>query len=208
MKDGVVLATEKLITAKLLVAGANKRIGNIDYNCGMTTSGLVADGRELQNRAREDARSYRDQYDTEITGKALAEKVGLYMQAHTLYSSVRPFGISALIAAMDKNGPSLYLVEPSGEFVGYFGCAIGKGKQNAKTEIEKLKLSEMTVADAVKEAARIIYKVHDDAKDKEFELELSWIGPQSNNRHQFVPQNILDECIEYAKASLEESMED
>jgi hypothetical protein len=35
-------------------------------------------------------------------------------------------------------------VEPSGLTYNYFGCAIGKGKQPAKVEIEKLKLGELT----------------------------------------------------------------
>jgi hypothetical protein len=47
--------------------------------------------------------------------KAMAERVAGYMQAFTLYSSVRPFGASALIALMDSyHGPQLYLAEPSG----------------------------------------------------------------------------------------------
>lgn len=38
---------------------------------------------------------------------------------------------------------------------GYYGCAIGKAKQQAKTEIEKLKLSEMTALEGLKEAAKM-----------------------------------------------------
>jgi hypothetical protein len=38
---------------------------------------------------------------------------------------------------------------------GYYGCAVGKAKQAAKTEIEKLKLADMTCKDLVKEAARM-----------------------------------------------------
>lgn len=38
---------------------------------------------------------------------------------------------------------------------GYYGVAIGKGARAAKTEIEKLKLSEMTAREAVKEAAKM-----------------------------------------------------
>lgn len=38
---------------------------------------------------------------------------------------------------------------------GYFGVAIGKGARAAKTEIEKLKLSEMTAREAIKEAAKM-----------------------------------------------------
>ena len=38
---------------------------------------------------------------------------------------------------------------------GYYGCAVGKAKQAAKTEIEKLKLADMTCRELVKEAARM-----------------------------------------------------
>lgn len=64
------------------------------------------------------------------------------------------------MASWDKlDGPMLYCLEPSGLNYGYHGCAIGKAKQAAKTEIEKLKLKEMTCKNLVKEAAKIIYQV-------------------------------------------------
>jgi 20S proteasome subunit alpha 7 len=90
----------------------------------------------------------------------MAERMGQYIQTYTLYSSVRPFGVGTLIATLDKTGsnsykPGLYLVEPSGLYYGYLGCASGKGKQVAKTEIEKLKLGELSCREAVKEAARM-----------------------------------------------------
>lgn len=44
----------------------------------------------------------------------IASRVGDYVAAYTLYSSVRPFGSSTIIAAMDSTGPKLYMVEPSG----------------------------------------------------------------------------------------------
>lgn len=64
---------------------------------------------------------------------------------------------------MDKDGPSLWMVEPSGLYYGYHGCATGKGKQVAKTEIEKLKFSEISSREAAKEAARMwvnIFIIH------------------------------------------------
>lgn len=54
-----------------------------------------------------------------------------------------------------------------------------------------------------------IYMVHDDVKDKAFELELSWVCAESNNMHEFVPKDLLDEAEKLAKAALdEESMEE
>lgn len=48
---------------------------------------------------------------------------------------------------------------------------------------------------------------HDEAKDKEFELEISWIGSDSGNKHQFVPKNVLDAAIHDAKQAVLARME-
>lgn len=37
------------------------------------------------------------------------------MHAYTLYSAVRPFGLSVIIASYDKiDGAQMYMIEPSG----------------------------------------------------------------------------------------------
>jgi 20S proteasome subunit alpha 7 len=201
----------------------------------------------------------------------LAERLSLYFQAYTLYSSVRPFGLSAIVAGWDSPSnantkekkalgePKLFCVEPSGVYWGYRGCAIGKGRQLARTEIEKLKLEDLTVEEALVDAARMyvrfpgsrfswslgwlcastfshsietlhprrtlshlprpsppthtpshsnsIHTVHDEAKDKAFELELSWISPASGWKHAPVPKEVADEAEAKAKKIIEEANE-
>merc|ERR1719270_2637735 len=44
-----------------------------------------------------------------------------------------------------------------------------------KTRRRKLDLKNMECKDLINEAAKIIYMVHDEVKDKMFELELSWV---------------------------------
>ncbi|KAG9245665.1 nucleophile aminohydrolase [Calycina marina] len=234
-KDGVVLACEKVITSKLLKAGANKRIATIDRHMGAVSSGLVPDGRHFTSRAREEAASWRKVYKSPITTADLAGRMGGYMQAYTLYSSVRPFGVTAIVAGWDSElelpvdgqvgsgpsigsggkakdkkygGPGLYMIEPSGIYWGYYGAATGKGRQTAKAEMEKLNLAEgkMSLLDGVKEAAKIIYVAHADNKDKEFELEMTWIsnleGP-TKGRHQEVPKELLEDAEKLAKKALD-----
>jgi hypothetical protein len=70
------------------------------------------------------------------------------------------------VGGVDNDGPALFVVEPSGVYYGYHGAAVGKGRQIAKTELEKLNLKELTVRQAVIEAARIIYLVHDDDRKR------------------------------------------
>ena len=64
----------------------------------------------------------------------------------------------------------------------------------------------MSLEEGVKEAARIIYVAHDDNKDKEFELEMTWIssldGP-TKGRHEEVPKEIREEAEKFAKKALE-----
>jgi len=126
------------------------------------------------------------------------------MHAYTLYSSIRPFGCSVVLASFENNKPVMYMIDPSGVSYGYFGCSIGKAKQAAKTEIEKLNLKDLTSDQLVKEAAKIIYQVHDELKDKQFELELSWVGQNTKGLHEFVPPAVFSEAERGAKAAMEE----
>jgi len=48
-----------------------------------------------------------------------------------------------------------------------------------------------------------IYLVHDDAKEKEFELEMSWIGDETKGLHLPVPKDLMEEAEAKAKAALE-----
>ncbi|KAJ7228808.1 20S proteasome subunit [Mycena pura] len=207
VKDGIVLAVEKLVHSKLLVPGANRRIRTIDRHIGMATAGLPADARTVANRARDEAANHRDIFQSPPPLSTIADRLGQFVQVYTLYSSVRPFGISTILGAVDKNGPALYVIEPSGVFYGYHGAAVGKGRQLAKTELEKLKLSELTAREAVIEAARIIYLVHEDEKEKEFELEMSWISPETNGLHVAVPKDLFDEAESKAREALTSGLE-
>ncbi|KAM7199280.1 Nucleophile aminohydrolase [Rhypophila sp. PSN 637] len=238
-KDGVVLAVEKVIASKLLKPNANKRIATVDRHLGIVYSGMIPDGRHLVDRARDEARNYRDTFKSPIPTKDLANRMGGYMQAYTLYQSVRPFGVTAILGGFDSDleqpvdgevgsgpscggggkvegqkhgGPYLAMIEPSGTYWGYYGAATGKGRQAAKAELEKLNLAagEITIKEAVKEAARIIYIAHDDNKDKDFELEMSWIsgsdGP-TKGKHVEVPKDLQAEAEGLARKAIEKDLE-
>lgn len=49
--------------------------------------------------------------------------------------------------------------------------------------------------------------IHDEAKDKDFELEMAWIGESSNGKFENVPEILLTSAIEYAKEALKATME-
>jgi len=203
--DGVVFAVEKIVASKLYEKGANRRIANIDSHVGMAAAGLVTDARQLAQIARDEASSYRSDYGSPCPLPQLTQRVSSYMHAYTLYSSIRPFGATIMLGSWSKaDGAQLYCVEPSGVSYGFWGCAAGKAKSAAKTELEKLKMSELTCKQLVKEAAKIIYMVHDEVKDKMFELELSWVGADTNGVHKRVPDDVLADAEKFAKSAMEE----
>lgn len=208
-RDGVVLAVEKIIQSKLLLPGANKRIQTIDRHVGAVFSGLSPDGRHLVGRGREEARNWRSQFREPIALPVLATNVASYVQAYTLYNSVRPFGVTTIMGGIDESGPHLYMIEPSGSAWGYRGAATGRGRQAAKSELEKLDFENMDAEQAVKEAARIIYIAHGDNKDKDFELEMTWVSvSRTKGLHVEVPSEMMEAAKNFAIEALDADMED
>ncbi|KAI3385775.1 hypothetical protein SNEBB_000414 [Seison nebaliae] len=207
-KDGVVFAVEKIVYSKLYEKGVNRRIFHVTNTIGLAMAGLIADARAIVEIARVEANNYHDMYGCQIPVKYLVERVSLYMHAYTLYSAVRPFGTSVLISAYENDKPFLYMIEPSGIYYGYNCVAIGKGTTQTKTEMEKIKTQEMTCNELVKHAAKIIHTIHDDTKDKPFELEMSWVGEVTKGKHENVPQDLIDKIEVEVKKEIENADSD
>jgi 20S proteasome subunit alpha 7 len=212
-KDGVIFATEKLKKSKMLVPGTNKRTYPVHRHAGVVLTGMVPDGRQLVARCRSEVQNYKNAYAENMPADQLAERLGLFVHAHTLYWSVRPFGCAALLGCVDPDTkqPSLHSIEPSGLVFKYKGTAMGKGKQAAKTEIEKLLAGEagaaLTCQAALAGVAKILHKVHDE-KDPSFELEAAWICPATDYKFAPVPLELLAAAEESAKKALEDEDED
>lgn len=206
-KDGVVIATEKFIVSKLYEQTSNARLFSIGEHISCGVAGFYPDAKALVQQGRSYAEEFSNDHGYTIPITTLKDRLGSYIGAYTCSSAVRPFGACLVLGSYDKE-PKLFMVEPSGSAVGYYYIAAGKGKQAAKAELEKLKSSTMTCRELVKEAARIIYAVHDEVKDKAFRLELAWVGEFTNGHHELVPEDIYKEAEQYAKDSIAEDSSD
>mmetsp|Transcript_1563 Transcript_1563/g.3868 ORF Transcript_1563/g.3868 Transcript_1563/m.3868 type:complete len:266 (+) Transcript_1563:116-913(+) len=206
--DGVVLGVQKPLLHKLLVPSFSQRIYTVAPHCGMAMTGFIPDGRQVVGRGMEDAATFLKNYGTPVPPHYLADHVALYVHYFTLHGSLRPFGATTMLASYDEElkKPSLYMIEPNGVSYSYVACAAGKGRQPAKTELEKLELHKkpLSCADAVKQMCRILYMLHDENKDKPFELELSWISESTDWKHKGVPKDVIAQAVEWAKEQLEE----
>ena len=156
-------------------------------------------------------------YGTKIPPSVLSDRLAAYVHYFTLHGALRPFGATALVASYDDETKehALHMIEPSGMSHRYFACAAGKGRQPAKTEMEKLTLNNqddpaqnISVREGVKQLARIVHALHDEAKDKPFELEMSWLCEESGWKHKGVPRDVIKESVEWAKKDIEEAEEE
>jgi len=211
--DGVVLGVEKTMHSPLLLPSSNPRIFTVDVGAGVAFAGYNADGRPLAKRVADEAANYRSTWGGPVPPHELANRVGQFMHAHTVYGGYRPYGVSLLLAGYDEREKraALHVVEPSGETHRYRAYAVGKARAAARTEIEKLDLSQLTVRQGVKQIARIIRVLHDDVKDKDFEFEASWVCEESAWEHERVPPELRREADAFGKAeaaALEESDDD
>jgi len=204
-KDGVVLGSEKLLVSKMLVENTNKKIYNIDTHSGMVISGRAPDGRNIVHRARQEAEQYHQYYGIDVGGNILADRVSQYVHAHTLYPVYRPFGSAVIMGSYDTfDGYTLYMIEPSGQYFGYYGCAAGKGKQTAKSELDKRNFKDMTCKEALFHVAKMLHLSHEEFKDKKYELEITWICDATNQKHEKIPKDLQAEIEKQALESIEQ----
>jgi len=216
-KDGVVLGVGKPVLHKMVVQGvcSYKRIHHVDVHCGVASTGFVPDARVLVARAVDEAADYQETYGTKIPPPLLADRMGYYVHYFTLHGALRPFGASCVLGGYDRDmrQPTLHLLEPSGVAYSYYGVATGKGRQAAKTELEKLNLNRtdddllLTCRQAVRNVAKILTMLHKENKESEgkpLDLEISWICEESQYRHVGVPKPIVEEALIWAKQQLDE----
>lgn len=213
-KDGVVIGVEKLLISKMLERDSptNRRMYVIDRHAGLVGAGLAPDVRQLANRAREEALNYKQTYGHPVPSRVLAERLAMFVHVYTLYAPVRPFGASAVMASYDRDGPQLWMAEPSGQTFGYLGIASGKNKQGAKTELEKLNLNKQlpTCREALVHIAKILLRLRDESKDKDVDFEFGWVCDETNKEFRVLSHADAEQLVNEAKTQIsrEEDEED
>ena len=203
-KDGVILATEKMMMSKMLCSSSNRRIFTVDLGTGIAASGFAPDGRQLMKQARGVCVNYRKQYGIACPPDQLADRLAQIIHVHTMWYYLRPFGAACVIAGYneDKAKTELWTIASNGVKHRVFGGAIGKGSRAALTEIERGKFLDMTCEEALNKVAKIVATVHDDVKDKPYVLEMSWICEATGWKHRMVPEDRAKAARDAAEAEL------
>ncbi len=149
-RDGVVLISDKKVRSRLVEQNSLEKIQLIDDYVAAVTSGLVADARVLIDFSRIAAQQEKVTYGALINMENLVKKVADQMQQYTQYGGVRPYGVSMIFAGIDKIGPRLFDCDPAGTINEYKAAAIGAGKEQVLSYLEKEYKEDLSDMDAIK----------------------------------------------------------
>jgi len=162
--EGVVLAVEKRITSPLMIPSTIEKIVEIDKHIGCAVSGLVADSRTLVDHARVECANHWFIHNEDMKVESVAQAVSNLAirfgdSDDDGPAMSRPFGVAMLFAGIDKSGPQLFHMDPSGTFLQFGAKAIGSGSEGAQQSLQEEYHKSMTLAEALKEALKVLKQV-------------------------------------------------
>lgn len=167
-EDGVVLAATR--TTNTLGVRNPEKVFKIEDHLGVATSGLVADGRNLVEEARNEAQKHLMTYDEDVPVFSLAKFVADRCQQFTQYGGVRPYGVSTITGGVRDGEPSVYQTDPSGTLNQWNAVAIGKGGEDAREHLEENWSEDLSEDEAVELAVEALHEGEDDIENENIEL--------------------------------------
>lgn len=161
--DGVVIASEKKVTSKLLEQDTSAEkiyVLNDEIICGV--AGYTADANILVNYAREAAQKSLMTYNENIPVEQLVRRLCDLKQGYTQYGGLRPFGVSLVYAGYDKiHGFQLYQSNPSGNYGGWKATSVGSNNTSAQSLLKQDYNPEMNLEAACTLAVKVLSKTMD-----------------------------------------------
>ncbi|XP_022299537.1 proteasome subunit alpha type-5-like [Crassostrea virginica] len=195
--EGVVLAVEKRVTSPLIEASSIEKVFEVDEHIACAMSGLIADSRTLIDRARVEAQNHWFTYNAKMSVESVTQAVSnLALQFGDDDADPgamsRPFGVALLFAGIDKDGPQLFHMDPSGTFIQYDAKAIGSGSEGAQQALQDTYHKSLTLKEACKSALTILKQVMEE-KLNSSNVEMGTVTPEKKF-HMFTKQE-LEEVI-------------
>lgn len=147
VKDGVVLATDKRVTAGYYIAHKRgDKLWKIDDHVAATMSGGVADLQNILSFLTVRAREYKTQFRRPIPIRALVNYVSLIL----FYSRPYVYVVHSIIGGVDEEeGAVMYMVDWLGSATKEKYVATGSGSPYAKGVLEVGYRDDLAVEDAV-----------------------------------------------------------
>ncbi|MBI4145802.1 archaeal proteasome endopeptidase complex subunit alpha [Candidatus Woesearchaeota archaeon] len=159
--DGILLVADKRIVDRLVIPESVEKIFQIDDHIAATASGILSDARVLIERAQLKAQQHKVTYDTPVDTVTVVKDICSLKQICTQSGGLRPFGVSIILAGIDREGPKLFETDPTGIYFQFRATVIGEGEQEIEEILDQEFNEKMTIEEGLKLALGALNKILD-----------------------------------------------
>ena len=150
-KDGVVLATERRVTAGNMISNKSaQKLFRIDQNLGVTIAGYVGDAQVLARYLRAEVSLYRLRRSAQLSTEGAATLLANILSGNRYY----PYLAWMIVGGVDPKGGHLFSVDPMGGSIEDRFVSVGSGSPFAYGIVEEGYSRDLSTSDAVDLALR------------------------------------------------------
>jgi proteasome alpha subunit len=169
--DGVFILADKRIEDSLIVPSSANKIYEIDSHVISSVAGIISDARVLIERAQVLSQQHRLTYDSPIEPELIIKEISNIKQQFSQYGGARPFGVSLMIAGLNKGHPELYSSDVTGNYLSYYATSIGESDEKIREKLRAKYSKELTIKKGIKLGLEIFEEIQGKKFDvKRFEL--------------------------------------
>ena len=170
-EDGVFIIANMKIDDKLICQKSANKIYELDSHIITSVAGIISDARVLVERAQVLAQQHRITYDSPIEPELIIKDISNIKQQFTQYGGTRPFGVSLMIAGIDRKKPKLYTSYVTGNYLAYNANSIGENDDKIKEKLREKYKSDLTIKKGINIALDIFKEIQGNKFDiKRFEV--------------------------------------
>ncbi len=157
--DGIIMIADRRIRDKLIAPESANKIFEIDEHIVAAAAGILSDARMLVDDAQVLAQQHRVTYDASVDPVTVIRMIADKKQMFTQYGGSRPFGVSVMLAGVNKQKPHLYTSDVTGNYFAYRANAIGENDEQIKEILRSDFNESMTIEEGIKFGLSIFKKI-------------------------------------------------
>jgi proteasome alpha subunit len=165
--DGVFLVADKRVEDKLIVQKSANKIHEIDSHVIASVAGITSDARVLVDRAQVVSQQHRVTYDSPIEPELVIKDIANVKQQFTQYGGARPFGVSLMVAGINRGKPELFTSDITGNYFSYFANAIGESDDKIKEKLREEYKHDLTI----KKGITLVLDILKNVQEEKFKLD-------------------------------------
>ena len=160
--DGVFIIADMRVDDILIKQKSANKVNEVDAHIVASVAGIVSDARVLIEKAQVLAQQHRVTYDSDVEPELIIKDISNTKQQFTQYGGARPFGVSLMLAGINRKKPELYTSDVTGNYFSYNANAIGEKDDEIKDILREKYSADLTMKEGVKIALDIFKEIQGD----------------------------------------------